>query len=1433
MRTAAAWAALLPAFVAAVSATEPSPLASAAGRWDMAATGPGLAMVGGTVELGVALEGAEREASLARGGDGRVARFAGGRLELPPGALTALDASQWTVAVRLRDPSGAWTGTIFGDRGDDRQVSVALRAVDGLDLPMRDRNYVGHEGPTVAAWLFNPGGPRSVSGSTAMIEAVWGAREPNTPRVRRIRDLQPKDSKPNALERDVENGVLRVGFPVALLGPAAWHDVVLARTRAKLELWVDGVLVDEEYPIGATRTRSQPMVIGDGFRGWVDHVAVWNRALAPGEIAALAGGREEVRRRERAILGDESPSMQYFRARGINRKAGDLIPYWDAQSGTFRLFYLILRRNMHSKWDGGHGGLEIWQASTKDLKTWTHPPCTIPITEEWEAWNGTGAVAFHDGRYNWFYPTPDYDGKRGGIQRAVSADGVVFAKTEPHPFLEGGDCEVFEEGGLFHMVKGGPTRQAKTPPVAARTLVAWVRLADLDQRGGSALTIEHPDQDQFDGLVFGERSARRWMPGSDRYQRTPAAQEAWPAETAGPDTVVQVAMVCDGGKGRLIRDGRVYAQYDVAWPVVFPAGSSILMGLRHSHATRSGSYFRGRILDARLYGSALPVEQIAALTPDAAGGPEPLAWFDFEDGTARDRSGHYPPGLLHGDARIEGGALILGDGGYLKTPGTLFSQVRLTSKDLESWSPVEGAFIESDKPLGICPNVFRMGDWRYYLCGSGLWRSRGASGPWTEHAPLRLDNLAVPKTAAFGKDRRIYAGFLPDGGWGGNSVLREVVQDAEGRLGTRFVPELIPACGEPLKLPAELRVEASGARADRELGGMPEDYRLEAEVVPGPGATACGLTVRAGGGGGDGCDLVVERATGRVRFSVMTDSAGGSSSGPAIEAVDGLDKAFRIDVVVRHDIVDAEIGGFRSLVTRYWNPGGDRLRLFAEGGPVTFRNVRVRPLEDRYEPYPGWRAAQADDDPSALGFHLMHPGGDSAPGDPNAAFFLDGTCHLHYILQHPWQGKRSFSFVHVTSPDLLHWTWQPTKLQPSFTGHGMFSGTGFLTREGRPAAIYHGQGSGRNQIAIAKDRQLSAWEKPYPVEVRTADGKEAAMRHWDPDCFLVGDTYYAISGGQNPPVFKSKDLKQWTFVGPFLQREMPDVRFGEDVSCANFFPIGKGWMLLCISHPLGCRYYLGDWDAKSEQFVPRSHGRMNWRREDQSFEEPWRDFFAPESVLTPDGRRVMWAWLATLPQLGQKTLQSLPRELNVPDDGILRIRPLRELESLRAAPRVLTNVVVALTPRHNGGTARQRIAELPGDVCEVRITVARAEAEHKQLGFTLFSDGKGGGLPILLRPETRTLRVGATEAPFAVADLPAGEDVVLRIFVDKYLVEVFANDRQAMVAAFADYRGRPGVDAYTFGAPTAIRTVETWRMKAANQGYLEARRNRAWEPATK
>ena len=62
----------------------PEPLADALAAWHMAAAGGTAAELSaaGAVRLGVALTGAEREASLVRGGNGLVAEFAGGHLRI-------------------------------------------------------------------------------------------------------------------------------------------------------------------------------------------------------------------------------------------------------------------------------------------------------------------------------------------------------------------------------------------------------------------------------------------------------------------------------------------------------------------------------------------------------------------------------------------------------------------------------------------------------------------------------------------------------------------------------------------------------------------------------------------------------------------------------------------------------------------------------------------------------------------------------------------------------------------------------------------------------------------------------------------------------------------------------------------------------------------------------------------------------------------------------------------------------------------------------------------------------------------------------------------------------------------------------------------------------------------------------------------------------
>ena len=84
-----------------------------------------------------------------------------------------------------------------------------------------------------------------------------------------------------------------------------------------------------------------------------------------------------------------------------------------------------------------------------------------------------------------------------------------------------------------------------------------------------------------------------------------------------------------------------------------------------------------------------------------------------------------------------------------------------------------------------------------------------------------------------------------------------------------------------------------------------------------------------------------------------------------------------------------------------------------------------------------------------------------------------------------------------------------------------------------------------------------------------------------------------------------------------------------------------------------------------------------------------------------------------------------------------------------------------------------------------------------------------------------------------MASLPPGEPVELRVFVDRYLVEVFVNDRQAVVSAFDGWAGKPDVTAFSVGGPTAFASVEAWALEPTNQGFLEARKSKVWEPAVK
>ena len=152
-------------------------------------------------------------------------------------------------------------------------------------------------------------------------------------------------------------------------------------------------------------------------------------------------------------------------------------------------------------------------------------------------------------------------------------------------------------------------------PIQDKTLVVWAAPADLTQRTGSALTIEDGHA-HFDAIVFGEIAPRRWMPGSENFNRTLKEQETWPEETADDRTFVQMAMVYRDREVTVYRNGDLYAQYTMLNPPLSVGPQAVvLFGRRHLDAGDPNRSFVGRIRDARIYDRPLGQEAIATLRP--------------------------------------------------------------------------------------------------------------------------------------------------------------------------------------------------------------------------------------------------------------------------------------------------------------------------------------------------------------------------------------------------------------------------------------------------------------------------------------------------------------------------------------------------------------------------------------------------------------------------------------------------------------------------------------------------------------------------------------------------------------------------------------------------------------------------------------------------
>jgi beta-fructofuranosidase len=496
------------------------------------------------------------------------------------------------------------------------------------------------------------------------------------------------------------------------------------------------------------------------------------------------------------------------------------------------------------------------------------------------------------------------------------------------------------------------------------------------------------------------------------------------------------------------------------------------------------------------------------------------------------------------------------------------------------------------------------------------------------------------------------------------------------------------------------------------------------------------------------------------------------------------------------------------------------------------RQLRVKLLEDPHRP----------------GYHFVTPEGLCGPFDPNGALFWKDRYHLMYI----FQNEKGHCWGHVSSKDLLHWRQHPPALEPGEGDAGIFSGGASLDKDGVPTITYWGLGGPRGIcLATSTDELLETWTKSphnpviretaHGLTVATRDGGQVVYGAADPTAIWVrGGRHYLLTGnllvlrefgqkrkmpehlGDTAYLFVSDDLAQWEYLHPFYTSDRKWTRADEDNMCPDFFPLpstaeggppGDRHMLLFISHNLGCQYYLGRY--ADDRFEPLTHGRMTWVD---------NAFFAPESLVDGRGRRIMWAWIfdgrsgSARQASGWSGTMSLPRVLWLGEDRTLRMRPAEELARLRYNGRKRTGLSVEadgelILEGVRGNSIELAVEMVPDGAGQFGVKVCRSAAGEEET--LVYYDAAEKKLAI----DTRRSSLG--EGPKSVEagplELKPGEPLTLRVFVDKSVVEVFANDRQAVMRRIYPTReDSVGVALFSRGGSVEVPSVEAWEMMPSN-----------------
>ncbi len=331
-----------------------------------------------------------------------------------------------------------------------------------------------------------------------------------------------------------------------------------------------------------------------------------------------------------------------------------------------------------------------------------------------------------------------------------------------------------------------------------------------------------------------------------------------------------------------------------------------------------------------------------------------------------------------------------------------------------------------------------------------------------------------------------------------------------------------------------------------------------------------------------------------------------------------------------------------------------------------------------------------------------------------------------------------------------------------------------------------------------------------------------------------GNIWYQLIGagikgvGGTVLLYRSANLLEWEYMHPFYTGDRDStvpVWTGSMWECPDFFPLGNKYVLV-VSVFDESRFREGAYRESLHYAVAfvGDYTNHTFTPITQSIIDYGGYYYAPQTLLDPKGRRIQFGWLwegrsdEAQWTAGWSGVMSLPRVLSLSTDDMLRFEPASELKQLRGKHWQLKDF--SIPP-----TSSTYLSEMRGNCLEIQVEFLLDEAAEVGIGVRCAPDGEEQtfirydqvhGMLLIDRQRSSLSEEVEQDIRSGPLRLAADESLFLHIFLDRSVIEVFANYRLCLSSrVYSSRTDSLGVGFFAQGGAARISVMDVWEMRSA------------------